>query len=67
MPITGKYLSRTEARRELGLTKDQMIYRIRQGHIRSEKAGYNYLIPVAEIERVKTQDWYKATQFRATV
>lgn len=62
--IGQKYMSRTEARRALGLTRDQMIYRIRRGDIKAEKAGYNYLIPVTELERVPAQEWYKATQFR---
>ena len=67
MPISGRYVSRTEARLALRLTRDQMIYRIRRGHIRAEKAGYNYLIPVSELERVPQQAWYKATQFRDTI
>lgn len=61
MAIGDKYLSRTEARRELRLSKDQMIYRIRKGDIKAEKAGYNYLISTKEVERVRTTDWYKGT------
>lgn len=60
MTIEGKYLSRTEARKALGLTRDQMIYRIRRGHVKAEKVGYNWLIPVGELKRVPTTDWYKA-------
>lgn len=64
MAISDKYMSRTAARKALGLTRDQMIYRIRRGDVKAVKLGYNYAIPVTELERVPQQEWYKATRFK---
>lgn len=64
MAIGDKYMSRTDARKALRLSKDQMIYRIRRKDIKAEKAGYNYLIPTSELERVPTTDWYKSTKLQ---
>lgn len=64
MAIEDKYISRTEARQKLGLRRDQMIYRLRRGHIKGHKVGYNWLIPVSELERVPTTDWFKAIRVK---
>lgn len=60
MPISDKYVSRTEAAQMLGLTRDQMIYHIRRKHIKADKVGWNYVIATIEIERARGAEWYKA-------
>ena len=64
MALKDRYVSRREAQRELGLTRDQMLYRLSTGDIKSEKVDWLYMIPASEIERVKQSDWYKGTTFR---
>lgn len=61
MAIENEYMSRTEACRKLRLSKDQMVRRIRRGEVNAIKVGYNWLIPVSEIKRIRTLDWYKAS------
>ena len=54
------YVSRSEARATLNLSRDQMIYRIKKGHIAATKVGYFWVIPTSELTRVPETEWYKA-------
>lgn len=43
----------------IGLDHLEVIRRIRRGDIHASKFGWNWVIEVTEIDRVKEQDWYK--------
>lgn len=62
-----KYISATELREALGMSRDQAIRRIRSGQIKSERIGRAWAIPVTELERIPTTDWYKSMSKQATV
>lgn len=57
-----KFMSSSEVGKALGLSRDQMIYRLRRNEIRNQRMGWNWLIPVTELERVPTTDWYKSSK-----
>jgi hypothetical protein len=57
-----EYISATEARTALGLSRDQMIYRCRRGDVRNKRVGRSWIIPASELTRVPTTDWYKTTK-----
>lgn len=60
-----KYISATEMREQLGLSRDQAIYRIRRGDIKSQRVGRAWVIPVSELTRVPKTDWYKSSKQEA--
>jgi hypothetical protein len=62
-----KFISATDMGKQLGLTKDQMTWRLRRGDINATKiSNWTWLIPVSELERVRTTDWYKKAAAKVT-
>ncbi len=55
-----------QAGEKLGLTHQEVIRRIRRGDIKASKFGWNWVVPVEEVERVKDLDWYKRVMARRT-
>jgi len=43
----------------LNLEHKEVIRRIRRGDIEAKKLGWNWIIELEEIDRVKEKDWYK--------
>lgn len=43
----------------LGIPHIEVIRRIRRGDIQAKKLGWNWVIELAEVAKVRESDWYK--------
>lgn len=61
-----RYTTASQAGEELNLEHKEVIRRIRRGDINAEKLGWNWIIPVTEVEAVRAKEWYiKLMEYRA--
>ena len=57
-----KFISPKEFGAQLGLSRDQMIYRLRRNDIKNIRPGWGWAIPESELTRVPETDWYKESK-----
>lgn len=53
-----QYTTASAAGEALNLEHKEVIRRIRRGDIVASKLGWNWIIELAEVEKVKDKDWY---------
>ena len=57
-------LSAREFADQTDLDHLEVIRRIHKGDIKAKKWGWNWVIPITEVEAVKARDWYKRVMAR---
>ena len=59
-----KYYSARQFGEVVDLPHPEVIRRIRRGDISAKKIGWNWLIHIDQIEKVKDTEWYRRTMKR---
>lgn len=58
------YLTARKFGEKVELAHLEVIRRIKKGDIIAKKWGWNWAIPVTEVERVREEEWYKRLMAR---